>query len=199
MNQQLSLRPVPPSWFRQPTLQLARSLLGMLLVHESEAGIAAGWIVETEGYKGPGDRAAHSFGGRRTARTEIMFGEPGYAYTYVMHTHCLLNVVSGETDQPEAVLIRALEPCLGIELMTARRGPGKGSRHLTGGPGKLTKALGITKADYGKRLWEPPLYIAEGRPPAAISAGPRIGIEGSGEARAYPWRYWETGNPHISR
>lgn len=195
----MNIKPVEASFFQQPTLDLAKALLGKLLVKETDKGIASGWIVETEAYIGPDDRAAHSYGNRRTARTEVMFGAPGYAYTYSMHTHCLVNVVSGEIDHPEAVLIRAIEPYTGIDLMFERRGVDKKLKELTNGPGKLTKALGITMADYGKTLMEPPLYLAEGREIIGISSGPRIGIENTGEARDYPWRFWETGSPFVPR
>ena len=100
--------PLSYSFFQQPTISLARALLGKLLVKETELGTVSGWIVETEAYIGPEDRAAHGFGNRRTKRTEVMFGPPGYVYTYVMHTHCPINVVSGEIGCPEAVLIRAV-------------------------------------------------------------------------------------------
>lgn len=192
-------KPLPETFYRQPTLQLAQSLLGKLLVKETPEGIASGWIVETEAYIGPGDRAAHSFNNRRTPRTEVMFGHPGFTYTYVMHTHCLVNVVSGEIGQPEAVLIRAVEPCHGTQLMFERRGTDKVIRDLTSGPGKLTKALGITNADYGHQLTEQPLYISSGIEPEAISNGPRIGINNSGEAKDYPWRFWITDNIYVSR
>lgn len=195
----LSSQPVAAAFFEQPTLILARLLLGKLLVKETELGIAAGWIVETEAYIGPGDRAAHSFGNRRTPRTEVMFGPPGYVYTYVMHTHCLVNIVSGEPGHPEAVLIRAVEPCIGIDLMYDRRGHDKKLKELTNGPGKLTKALGIVKEDYGRPFFERPLYIAEGKPVESVAAGPRIGIDNSGEAREYPWRFWVEGNPFVSK
>ncbi|WP_087946355.1 DNA-3-methyladenine glycosylase [Metabacillus indicus] len=194
----MEFEPVESSFFLMPTLQLAEELLGKILVKETAEGTAAGIIVETEAYIGPGDRAAHSFNNRRTARTEVMFGPAGYAYTYVMHTHCLVNVVSGEKDAPEAVLIRAVEPVTGKELMKKRRPGAKRNQDLTNGPGKLTKALGITMADYGHPLWESPLYIAEGIRPHGISAGPRIGIDNSGEAVEYPWRFRVSGNPYIS-
>ncbi|REK58012.1 MAG: DNA-3-methyladenine glycosylase [Thermobacillus sp.] len=193
------MEPVRDGFFDRPTLELAQALLGMLLVCVTEEGAAAGRIVETEAYIGPEDRAAHSCGNRRTPRTEVMFGPPGRAYVYVMHTHSLFNVTSGKEGKPEAVLVRAVEPVLGLELMRARRGPVKRPFDLTNGPGKLTKALGITKADYGRPLTAPPLFIAQGRPAEAVACGPRIGIEGSGEARFYPWRFWEAGNPYVSR
>ncbi|WP_100372888.1 DNA-3-methyladenine glycosylase [Bacillus sp. FJAT-45037] len=192
-------RLLPPSFYDQPTLELARALLGKKLVHQTEEGRVSGYIVETEAYMGPKDQAAHSFNNRRTPRTEIMFGANGSVYTYVMHTHCLVNVVSGGEGFPEAILIRAVEPIEGIETMYKRRIKAKRDQDLTSGPGKLTQALGITKADYGRRFFESPLYIAEGRPVEEISEGPRIGIDNSGEAKDYPWRFWETGNRFISR
>ncbi|WP_203363959.1 DNA-3-methyladenine glycosylase [Bacillus sp. REN10] len=185
-------------FYQQPTLQLARALLGCTLVKITDEGTTAGYIVETEAYRGSHDRAAHSFNNRRTKRTEIMFQEAGHVYTYVMHTHCLLNVVSGEVEEPEAVLIRAVEPCEGVELMFERRGT-MPLKNLTSGPGKLTKAMGITMEDYGRRFDEPPLFIAEGVIPEEISVGPRIGIDNSGEAKDYPWRFWITDNPFVSR
>ncbi|MED4071666.1 DNA-3-methyladenine glycosylase [Priestia endophytica] len=189
-----------PEFFKQPTLELAQSLLGCLLVKETEDGVASGYIVETEAYKGPEDRAAHSYNNRRTKRTEVMFGKQGYVYTYTMHRHCLVNIVSAEEGKPEAVLIRAVEPTSGIPLMYERRGQAvKKEVQLTNGPGKLTKALGITMNDYGHDIRKSPLYIKKGILPKQISSGPRIGIENSGEARDYPWRFWMEGNPFVSR
>ncbi len=190
--------PVSRDFFNQPTLELARALLGTILVKETEAGVAAGRIVETEAYLGAIDRAAHSFQNRRTKRTEIMFAEAGHVYTYVMHTHCLVNVVSNAKEIPEAVLIRAVEPVMGIDLMHQRRGIDD-KKNLTNGPGKLTKALGITMEDYGRKFWKPPLSISPGPAPIEISQGKRIGIENSGEAKDYPWRFWVTDHPFVSR
>ncbi|OKL36160.1 DNA-3-methyladenine glycosylase [Domibacillus mangrovi] len=191
-------KPVGNAFFEQPTLTLARNLLGCLLVKEMDEGAASGFIVETEAYRGPLDKAAHSFNNRRTKRTEVMFREAGHVYTYLMHTHCLVNVVSGAVDTPEVVLIRAVEPYDGLDLMFERRGE-KTMKNLTSGPGKLTKALGINMNDYGRRFDEPPIYIAPGFAPDNISSGPRIGIPNSGEAKNYPWRFWVTGNMYVSR
>jgi DNA-3-methyladenine glycosylase len=199
MEGHMKYQPLPKEFYQKPTLELAKALLGCLLVKETEEGIASGFIVETEAYMGPTDRAAHSYGNRRTKRTEIMFHEAGLAYTYVMHTHCLFNVVSGGKEQPEAVLVRALEPYDGIGLMFQRRSKIKDVRQLTNGPGKLTKALGITMADYGRPLQKPPLFIAKGFVPEAISQGKRIGIENTGEAKDYPWRFWVSGNRFVSK
>ncbi|MCP3738442.1 DNA-3-methyladenine glycosylase [Rossellomorea sp. BNER] len=189
---------VKREFFQRPTLDLAADLLGCLLVKDTEEGVASGYIVETEAYMGPLDRAAHSYNNRRTKRTEVMFFEAGHVYTYVMHTHCLVNVVSGELEKPEAILIRAVEPFEGIELMYKRRGMMK-ETNLTSGPGKLTKALGISKEDYGRNFYEPPLFIAKGYTPDSISSGKRVGIENSGEAKEYPWRFWIADNPFRSK
>jgi DNA-3-methyladenine glycosylase len=190
--------PLTQEFYEQPTLELAKALLGCLLVKETEHGMAAGYIVETEAYIGPTDRAAHSYNNRRTGRTEVMFHRSGLAYTYLMHTHCLFNVVSGGEGNPEAVLVRAIEPQLGIELMKIRRGI-EDLTNLTNGPGKLTKSMGISMEDYGSSLTHPPLYIAKGFCPENLSVGKRIGIDKSGEAKDYPWRFWVTNNKFVSR
>lgn len=193
--------PLNKDFYDQPTLDLAKALLGCVLIKETPEGTASGIIVETEAYMGPDDQAAHSFGNRRTKRTEVMFGEPGITYTYSMHTHCLFDVVSGEVGHPHAILVRGIEPFSGHELMAVRRPKAKNQYQWTNGPGKLTKALGITMNDYGHQLDQPPLQITQGPPidKAQITSGPRIGIQNSGEAVDYPWRFWLKGNKYISR
>ncbi|MFD2616393.1 DNA-3-methyladenine glycosylase [Terrilactibacillus laevilacticus] len=194
----IDLIPLPQTFYEQSTLHLAESLLGCLLVKETPEGRCSGFIVETEAYMGANDRAAHSFGNRRTKRTEIMFSDAGHAYTYTMHTHVLLNVVSNKKGIPHGVLIRAIDPIEGLSLMEERR-KGRPMREWTNGPGKLTKAMGITLADYGHHFTEPPLYITQGYKPEKIETGPRIGIKNTGEARFYPWRFWVSGNPYVSK
>lgn len=186
-------------FYKQPTITLAKNMLGSHIVHETPKGTMVGRIVETEAYLGIEDAAAHSFGGRRTKRTEIMFGAPGIVYTYVMHTHCLFNVVANEVDTPEAVLVRAIEPVQGLAMMQERRGEKGVGRNVSNGPGKLTKAMGITMDYYGWDLLEPPLYLTEGEQPKDIESGVRIGIDNSGEARFYPYRFWIKGNQYVSR
>lgn len=195
---QAYLQALSPNFYQQPTLSLAKSLLGHILVNKTEDGVTAGIIVETEAYLGETDQAAHSYKKRRTKRTEVMFQAPGHVYIYQMHTHHLINVVSGEVGNPQAVLIRAVEPLEGIELMKKRR-PVKRMTNLTSGPGKLTKAFGITKADYGRTFFEPPLWIAKGIPPLKIAEGTRIGIDNAGAAKDYPYRFWVEGNKFVSR
>lgn len=189
---------LPEEFYARPTLELARNLLGKMLVKVTDEGVASGIIVETEAYLGAEDQAAHSYRNRRTKRTDIMFGKPGHVYTYAMHTHCLVNVVSAAEGNPQAVLIRAVEPYSGVELMLERR-PVDKRVNLTNGPGKLTKALGINMGDYGRPFFEPPLFIAEGFQAENIAVGPRIGIGNAGEAKHYPYRFWIADNPFRSR
>src|SRR5690606_1370549 len=185
------MEPLEKRFYSQPTLTLAKALLGCFLIKETPIGTAAGMIVETEAYMGPDDRAAHSYGGRRTKRTEIMFGEPGVTYTYSMHTHCLFNVVSGEIGEPHAVLVRAVEPYYGKELMAKRRPKAKNETQGTNKPEQLTKALGITMDDYGHPLDKSPLWIAKGLvfDPFSIACEARSGLQHSGEAVDYPYRF----------
>lgn len=185
-------REVNEAFFQLPTLDLALRLLGKELTLNG----VGGYIVEVEAYIGPHDRAAHSYGGRRTPRTEVMFGPPGRAYVYVIHGHHCLNVVSGEEGAPEAILVRALEPTRGIKQMIERRGR---TDHLTDGPGKLCQALGITRQHNGWDLLTSPLRISDGMTVETVAVGTRIGIDYAGEARDYPWRFWIDGNPHVSR
>lgn len=199
-NKQILLSPdiLPESYYYQPTLDLAKSLLGCLLIKESEDGTTAGFIVETEAYMGANDQAAHSYNNKRTKRTEIMFHTPGHIYTYLMHTHCLVNVVCAEKDIPNAILIRAIEPFIGKNIMKKRRGM-TDLKKATNGPGKLTKAMNITMADYGNTFYSSSLMISSGFVPSHISVGKRIGIQNSGEAKDYPYRFWITDNPYVSR
>ena len=194
---------VARGFYTQPdVVAVARHLLGRLLVVPARGGRrVSGLIVETEAYRGPADRASHAYGGRRTLRTETMYGRGGTAYVYFVYgMYHQFNVVTGRADVPHAVLVRALEPVEGVALMRRRRGGGP-DRTLTSGPGKLCVALGIDRrldaADLrGDRIW-----IEEGRParPAAIASGPRVGIDYAGEWVARPWRFWLRGNPFVSR
>jgi DNA-3-methyladenine glycosylase len=182
----------------------------MELIHESVDGVTSGMIVETEAYMGPEDRAAHSFGGRRTNRTEIMYGRPGHIYMYLIYgMHVCFNIVSGPAGKPEAVLIRAIEPLNGIDLMKERRyssqsrqpHPNKLLLNLTSGPGKLCKAMGLGLDLYGKMLNEGPVSLKEYKkiPASFLETGPRINVSYAEEAAAYPWRFWLKGNPYVSK
>ncbi|WLD92468.1 DNA-3-methyladenine glycosylase [Alkalihalobacillus sp. AL-G] len=196
------------SFYEQPTLQLAKELLGKEVIYESENGQVGGRIVEVEAYKGPEDKAAHSFGGRRTTRTEIMFGPPGFIYMFLIYgMHNCFNIVSGPEGKPEAILIRAIEPTIGVETMLQNRFPNvhtfKNShlKTLTNGPGKLCKALGITMKQYGWSLTNSPVMVTEGTDvyESEISIGPRINIDYAGEHIHLPWRFWITDNAFVSK
>ncbi len=193
------------SFYQQSTEEVARQLLGMILVHETEPGILAGRIVECEMYQGPEDRGAHSYGGVPTPRTEVMYGDPGRAYVYMIYgMYFCLNVVTAERGTPHAILIRALEPMLGMDAMLRRQPPSKNPPRRTriaAGPGKLCRAMGITREQYGHPLWQKPLYLAQPDspwPPYRIARGARINIDYAGEAAAFPWRFWVHENPSVS-
>jgi DNA-3-methyladenine glycosylase len=190
---------LPREFYARPVLTVARQCIGKILLHRTAEGEAAGRIVETEAYRGPQDLAAHSSRGL-TKRTAAMFGPPGHAYVYRLYGTCwAMNVVVAETGQPHAVLIRALEPVRGIELMAARRRRAVTSRELTNGPGKLTEALGITGADYGRDLCGDELYLTEDeRRPATVGRSARINIAYAGEWANRLWRFYERENPHVS-
>ena len=180
-------------------LTVARDCVGKILVHESPEGIVSGRIVEAEAYRGPEDRAAHTFGGRRTARTEAMFGPPGHAYVffvYGMHFH--LNLVTTREGAPEAVLLRAVEPLLGIELMAERRRLEPSRIELTNGPGKLCQAFAIERRHYGADLTGGALYLLEGTP-SRVARSPRIGIDYAGEWAEKPWRFFDPASRYVSR
>ena len=191
-------RPLPRSFYARPVLRVARDCIGKLLVHETREGRVSGRIVEAEAYRGPEDRAAHSYAGRRTARTEVMFGPPGHAYVffvYGMHWH--FNLVTTAPGAPEAVLIRAIEPLEGVELMAGRRGLSRTARELANGPGKLCQALAIDRAAYGADLTVRPLYLLDG-PAPKIARSPRIGIDYAEEWAEKPWRFYDRDSPFVS-
>lgn len=182
------------------TEEVAESLLGCLLVAEDADGRrTSGWIVETEAYLGVADQACHTYEGRRTPKVESMFQQAGTLYLYQMHTHKLLNVVTRTEKEPEAVLIRAVEPHEGIDLMKERRN--KVGREMTNGPGKLTKAMGITMNADGSPVDVPPVYIdtALRRKPSAVDRSSRIGVPNKGQWTEALLRYTVKGNPFISR
>ncbi len=179
---------------------LAPRLLGALLVSEHEDGVTAGRIVEVEAYEGPHDLAAHTAGGRRTPRNEVMWGEPGRAYVYFVYgMHWCFNVVAHAVGKPEAVLIRALEPVVGVDLMRRRRTlPSGRDRDLSRGPARLCRALAIGRDDNGRDLHQGRITVRRGDPddPPKILVSPRVGIDYAGEDTLLPWRFLdETRSP----
>ena len=178
-------------------LTVARELIGKKLVTRSADGVTSGIIVETEAYMGALDAAAHSYKGR-TERTKIFFGEGGFVYVYLIYGRNLCtNVVCNVADVPEAVLIRALEPVDGVELMKIRRGK-KNLRELCSGPGKLSQALGVTKNFYGADLCGNEIFIETTNFQADVAATKRINVDYAGAAASYPWRFIAAGSEFLS-
>ncbi|HEX3232069.1 MAG TPA: DNA-3-methyladenine glycosylase [Pyrinomonadaceae bacterium] len=187
---------------RSDVLAVARDLLGKkLVVPGRNRQRVSGIIVETEAYRGPEDRASHAWNGRRTQRTETMYGAGGTAYVYFVYgMYNQFNVVTNVEDIPHAVLVRALEPSEGLTVMRRRR-HGRSEYELTSGPGRLCLAMGIDrkldKADLlGDRVWlEDGISIS----PRQIARGPRIGIDYAEKWIDKPWRFWVKDNPFVSR
>lgn len=187
------------NFYQQATLEVSRELLGKYLVRVHPDGITAGKIVETEAYIGPNDKACHASKGR-TPRTEIMFGPPGHAYVYLIYGfHYLLNFVTEGVGVPAVVLIRAVEPRDGIELMQERRRTST-ARNLCSGPGKLCQAFAIGRADNGSDVCGAELYVEDrGERIRNIAATPRIGIDYAGKWKHKPWRFIVKDNEFISQ
>jgi len=185
---------------REDTVEIARQLLGTLLVVPDEQGNrVSGMIVETEAYMGVTDRAAHSYGGRRTARNDVTYGPGGYVYVFFIYgMYFQLNFVTGHPGQ--VVLIRAAEPVEGIDVMKARRGPMK-ETNLTSGPGKLCIAFGIDRRLNGADLEGDVIWTEDYRTVADtdIAVGKRVGIDYAADDAEQPWRFWIKGNAYVSK
>jgi len=196
-----------PHWEKLPTayflhnnvVALAKDLLGKIIVTNIDAQLTAARIVETEAYQGITDKACHAYGNRRTARTEIMYAAGGVTYVYLCYgMHYLCNVVTNTINQPEAVLIRAAEPIIGESIMQAR------CQHKglpTQGPGKLSKALGITKALNGYSLQSDTICIVSDGytyPADSIKSSPRIGVAYAGADALLPYRFFVCNNKYVS-
>jgi len=187
-------------FYTRDTLTVAKDLLGKHLVHNSSEGKTIGKIVEVEAYIGPNDAASHSYKSLKSKRTEIQFGIGGFAYIYLIYgMYYCFNVVTNIEERPEVVLVRAIEPIEGLELMKMRRKTTKLS-NLCNGPGKLTIAMGISKEHYGIDLCEDKIYFEEGEEiqQKGIIETPRINIDYAGEAKNFLWRYIIKDNKFVS-
>jgi DNA-3-methyladenine glycosylase len=187
---------------RTDTLRVARELLGKRLVVPAPSGRrVSGRIVEVEAYLGAEDRAAHSYGNRRTRRTETMYAVGGTVYVFFVYgMHHQFNVVTGPAGRPHALLVRAVEPEEGMELMLERR-PARNVRELTSGPGKLCKALGIDRTFDGEDLMGTRVWIEDAGlniAPEQVATGARIGVAYAGEDALKPYRFWLKGNEYVS-
>lgn len=200
---------LPAAFYARPARTVAQALLGKKLVRRLNGRLLSGIIVETEAYC-DGDTRDLACHGERvnnaqpTPRTAVMFGPAGYAYVYFTYgIHWLFNIVTGQPEQPNAVLIRALEPVDGVEVMMARRAE-RPLAQLTNGPAKLTQALAIDKSFNAANLCRPDGVIwledAPAVPQSQIATGPRIGLGKTPEPwYSIPWRYWLAGNPFVSK
>ena len=196
---------IPASYYASHDVNyLAKDLLGKYLCTLIDGSYCSGMIVETEAYRGPDDRAAHSFNNRRTPRTEVMFQQGGVAYIYVCYgMHHLMNVVTAPVDHAHAVLIRALEPADGLEVMSTRRNLKADDSRMTKGPGSLSVAMGLHSGLSGISLFKSssPVWIEDrgiSLKKDEICIGKRIGVESAGEAAHWPWRYFVKGNKYVS-
>jgi DNA-3-methyladenine glycosylase len=190
---------ISQDFYEQPTVHVARQLLGKYLVRKHPRGVTIGKIVETEAYVGPDDKASHASRGR-TARTEIMFGPAGFAYVYLIYGfyHCL-NIVTERAGYPAAVLIRAVEPVGGMELMQSRRGT-TDLRKLTSGPGRLCQAFAIDRSLNGADVSSSVLYVEDrGESLPQVASRPRIGVDYAGRWKNKRWRFLISRHPCVSK
>lgn len=195
---------LPLSYYlHQDVLFLAKDLLGKVLFTQIEGQITAGVIVETEAYFGEIDKASHAYGGRRTNRTEIMYSEGGVSYVYLCYgIHHLFNIVTSVKNEPHAVLIRAIEPLIGTEIMELRRNMPITKSAISSGPGSAAKALGIDKTFNQKDLGGEEIWIEDHGIRYSendIAATPRVGVAYAQEDAFLPWRFFIKGNKYVSK
>ncbi len=187
---------------RRNVVKIARELLGKVLVTDWGSGLTSGRIVETEAYRGVTDRASHAYNGRRTARTEIMYNDAGSGYVYLCYgIHHLFNVVTNIKNTPHAILIRAVAPLAGVNIMLQRTGKQNPDRTLTSGPGNVSKALGILTRHSGVSLLDNMIFIADDGfmlKQKDIIATPRIGVDYAGEDALLPYRFFIRNNIYVS-
>jgi DNA-3-methyladenine glycosylase len=199
----LDMKKLPAIFYqRENVLQIAKELLGKVVVTKFNDSITSGRIVEVEAYNGIIDKASHAFDGRRTNRNEIMYANGGVAYVYLCYgIHHLFNVVTHTKETPHAILIRALEPIKGIKEMLKRVGKNKLDNTLGRGPGNLSKALGITTKQNGISLLSKDLFIGDDGfryKRNEIAASPRIGVDYAGKDALLPYRFFVKGNLFVS-
>ena len=194
-------------FYRKSSIELAQDLIGKVLVHEINGQKISGRIVEVEAYMGIEDKAAHSYAGKRTKRTEVMYGIPGILYVFLIYgMYSCVNVVAGELDEPQAVLIRAIEPIDGLDQMSFNRYKKpynellkKERLNITNGPGKLCIAMGIDKASNGVDLCKDNFFIEADEYKAEIISSKRIGIDYAKEAVDFLWRFYIKDNSFVSK
>jgi DNA-3-methyladenine glycosylase len=191
-------------FYERDTLTVAKELLGKLLVHETTDGVTSGKVVETEAYMGPEDKASHAYGNLRTVRTEVQFGPKGHAYIYLVYgMYYCLNVTSGKVPgKPEAILVRALEPVSGVEIMMKRRMVSEDSAaKLANGPGRLCMAMGLSTKQNSVDVCAASLHIDSGVPVDGrdIVQTTRINVDYADEWKNLPWRFLIENNTFVSK
>ena len=190
---------LPRSFYQQDGLALAKGLLGKILLRRKDGQLTGGRIVETEAYLGAQDPAAHSYKGN-TQRTRIQFGAGGYAYVYLIYgMHCCMNIVAAPEGVPHVVLLRALEPVIGLEWMEQRRHTNR-VQNLCSGPGKLCQAMAIDRSCYGMDLLGEELWLEDGSEVSdqRIAVSKRIHIDYAGEAANWPYRFCVADSHYLS-
>ena len=197
------MKKLPLSFYqRNNVLEIAKDLLGKLLVTKFDDITTSARIVEVEAYAGVNDKASHAVGGRRTERNEIMYAKGGFTYVYLCYgIHHLFNVVTNEKNIPHAILIRGVEPLKGINKMLERTGKEKLDKTLTRGPGNVSKALGIHTTHSGMSLLSREIFIADDGfiySKKEIASSPRIGVDYAGDHALLPYRFYIKGNPFVS-
>lgn len=195
---------LPESFYLNPdVLYLSRNLLGKYLFTYIDGVTTGGYIIETEAYNGIIDRASHSFGNRITPRTKTMFMQGGIAYVYLCYgIHEMFNVVTSVEGQPHAILIRAIQPTEGLDVMLYRRNMLKLKPNITSGPGSVAKALGITRNINAISLQSDVLWIEDRGltfKDEEIAAVPRVGVDYAGDDASLPYRFYVKGNPYVSK
>jgi DNA-3-methyladenine glycosylase len=189
-----------PFYERADVVRIARDLVGChLRVRQGDGAVLGGRITEVEAYSGADDLACHSAGGRRTRRNEVMYGPGGHVYTYRCYgIHTLLNIVTNVVGNADAVLIRALEPELGIDRMLAHRSARRMRPDTVAGPGKVSEALGVDMSFLSEPLDGARIWLEPRRRTPAIAAGPRVGINYAGEDALLPWRFVDAETRFVS-
>jgi DNA-3-methyladenine glycosylase len=195
---------VPHSFYMNPDpVSVGMKLLGKYLFTFKDGVLTGGFIVETEAYNGPADKASHAWNGRRTGRTEAMFKEGGIAHIYLNYgIHEMMNIVISHENDPRAVLIRAIEPTVGIDTMLLRKGMKELKPNVTAGPGSLTRALAITRDLNGISLEGDVLWLEDkglNFTESQITTSPRIGVAYAGEDASLPYRFYVKGNKYVSK
>ncbi|MDW5564264.1 MAG: DNA-3-methyladenine glycosylase [Methanomassiliicoccus sp.] len=191
-------------FFGRPAVEVARDIVGKVLVRASDEGTVSGTIVEAEAYSGVNDPASHTYGGRRTVRNEVLWGPSCHAYIYSIYGKYLcFNITCSREGDPQGVFVRAVRPIDGVDLMAHRRGlevtDERSLRQLCNGPSKLCIAFAIDRSLNGADACGDVLYLEDGGVEGRVVAAPRVGVDYAGDAAAWPWRFLVENDPFVSR